>query len=463
MAPKLAAPGAVTDDELLESFMHAAEAGAEEASSQLVDELVASSFVQAHAAELDRKSGPFEVDRCLLQIGRTLRWYFVACDKGSDVRAASWQPDPEPVPAVIDAWSRGSVPGRPRERKSVSTPSRPGSAKPSMSGSRTSSRPSSGGSRRPTSAGALRPSNSMPALGAGGAASPGGRPQILTCKAPPGSVPPTPLGRGKRDAAAPPRGMGVNPILQQAAKLAAQLKADEQLELAMLEQLRKQLKDAPFTYAPDGRPIVLTPPNPAAMPALVNQPRLSVAEGRPSSAASSPPTSPARRSTMGRGSSSSLTGGAGVGGSGSPLSRPGSALGGGAAAAAGSSSSLARPASAQPLLQRKGSTRFSDGRVGWEYEPHSGEQPALNETIVLAPGVALETGTPAVRLSGGEAMQPPGRLSKVQFHSLVAMNEAEARAASAAASAARAAANAEAAPGSPARSLPRPSTAPATR
>ena len=227
--PAASTPAVMTDDELLESFVHAEEDGAEEASSQLVDELVASSFAQAYAAELDRKSGPFEVDRSLIQIGRTLRWYFVACDKGSDVRASSWQPDPEPVPAIIDAWSRGSVPGRPRERKSVSTPSRPGSAKPSMSGSRSSSRPSSGGSRRPTSAGALRPSNSMPALGAGGAASPGGRPQILTCKAPPGSMPPRALGRGKRDSAAPPRGMEVNPILQQAAKLAAQLKYDEQL------------------------------------------------------------------------------------------------------------------------------------------------------------------------------------------------------------------------------------------
>ena len=80
-----------------------------------------------------------------------------------------------------------------------------------------------------------------------------------------------------------------------------------------------------------------------------------------------------------------------------------------------------------------------------------------------------------MRLSGGEATQPLGRLSKVQFKSLVASNLAGARDAAAAASAAHAAANATGAayadleaarlpgPGSPARSLPRPSTAPATR
>ena len=105
---------------LLQDFVDDA---ATEMCARLADEIVDESFARAHASELDRRSGTQEVDYEMVQIVRTMRWYFIANDKGSDLRAPSWAADKEPVPAVRDTWSRGTCKGRPKK-----APSRPASA-----------------------------------------------------------------------------------------------------------------------------------------------------------------------------------------------------------------------------------------------------------------------------------------------------------------------------------------------
>jgi hypothetical protein len=179
--------------------------------AQLAGEIVDKSFAQAYASELDGRSGPQEVDYEMVQIVRTMRWYFIANDKGSDLRAPSWAPDKEPVPAMRDAWSRGTCQGRPKK-----APSRPASAAYILSSSSSYSgnriRPgSAGGDRsrrspsRPGSAasapGGLRSAKSTPALSKGSSVGstgslmeevvgPGGK-IIVTARAPP--RPPEPL------------------------------------------------------------------------------------------------------------------------------------------------------------------------------------------------------------------------------------------------------------------------------
>ena len=199
--------------------------------ARLVDEIVDESFAQAYASELDRRSGTQEVDHEMVQIVRAMRWYFIANDKGSDLRAPTWAPDKEPVPAMRDAWSRGTCQGRPKK-----APSRPASASYILSSSSYGSnriRPgSAGGERsrrspsRPGSAasapGGLRSAKSTPALSKAQASvgstnslleevvGPGGK-VTVTARAPP--RPPEPVltaaeKKAKAEAAKPPMSLG---------------------------------------------------------------------------------------------------------------------------------------------------------------------------------------------------------------------------------------------------------------
>ena len=181
----------------------------------LVDEIVDESFVQAYANELDRKGGTHEVVRaCMSSSCEVARMYFIANDKGSDLREQSWAPDTEPVPAMIDTWSRGTCQGRPRVPPPLSRPAsgaytlsssssygnsqrvshiRPGSAGGDRS-RRSPSRPGSassapGGLRATVSTPALSKGSSTGSAGSSGGmvesvVGPGGKIQVVA-RAPP--------------------------------------------------------------------------------------------------------------------------------------------------------------------------------------------------------------------------------------------------------------------------------------
>ena len=137
--------------------------------ARLADDIVDESFAQAYATELDRRSGPQEVDYEMVQIVRAMRWYFIANDKGSDLRLPSWAPDTEPVPAMRDAWSRGTCQGRPKK-----APSRPASAEFILSSSSSyGSNSQRVGHIRPGSAGGDR-SRRSPSRPGSAASAPGG-------------------------------------------------------------------------------------------------------------------------------------------------------------------------------------------------------------------------------------------------------------------------------------------------
>ena len=172
MAPKKAAapqpePEPVFDPHaplppLLQAFVDDA---ATEMCARLADDIVDESFARAYyTSELDRRSGTQEVDYEMVQIVRAMRWYFIANDKGSDLRAPSWAADKEPVPAVRDTWSRGTCKGRPKK-----APSRPASATYILS----SSNSYSGNRARPGSAGGDR-SRRSPSRPGSAASAPGG-------------------------------------------------------------------------------------------------------------------------------------------------------------------------------------------------------------------------------------------------------------------------------------------------
>ena len=205
--------------------------------ARLVDEIVDESFAQAYASELDRRSGTQEVDHEMVQIVRAMRWYFIANDKGSDLRAPTWAPDKEPVPAMRDAWSRGTCQGRPKK-----APSRPASASYILSSSSSYGsnriRPgSAGGERsrrspsRPGSAasapGGLRSAKSTPALSKGSSVGSTG-PLLEEVIGPGGKITVT--------ARAPPR--PPEPVLTAAEKKAKAEAAKPQMSLGTL-QLKK--------------------------------------------------------------------------------------------------------------------------------------------------------------------------------------------------------------------------------
>lgn len=381
--------------------------------------------------------------------------YFIANDKGSDLREQSWAPDTEPVPAMIDTWSRGTCQGRPRVPPPLSRPAsgaytlsssssygnsqrvshiRPGSAGGDRS-RRSPSRPGSassapGGLRATVSTPALSKGSSTGSAGSSGGmvesvVGPGGKIQVVA------RAPPKPAEAAmtveEKLAAIPRESLGTLQ-LKKAAALRRQLEREEQLELEQMGILQLQCKGGKtFTYGSNAKDhrlptqtIIVKPPKPEHLPALHTSASFSSPPASAPKLTISEPATPATGSRKkGKGASSSA--GAGAEGLRTTAPKQSSSL--------RSLESFGTPSAGfQSSAGKKSARRASDGSgLGWEYEPSDSAQPAINESISMQPGVTLEVGNGAYvtlhaaaartpqRVSGGEALQPAGRLSKLQY------------------------------------------------
>jgi len=222
---------------------------AEEVVSALVDELVigAESAIQEKA--LTAAVVPHTVASVFEKMRRAIECRFVDHDAGEELTsgATSWSAGDEPMPALIDAWSRGAVSSK--KPAAISQ-----AAAESAGGSRSVSEPPKS-PRAKTPLGSERGERVPDSLPL-----PDPKGPVFIAKPLPGQVPAKPK--------------KVAPVVTSTEKLRRRLEAEAREEQAKLAQLKADLKGRDYTYGATGHVIVLEELSADRLPPFQQQPRL---------------------------------------------------------------------------------------------------------------------------------------------------------------------------------------------
>ncbi len=238
----------------------------EEVVSSLVDELVVSAEEAIAQKALRAAVVPYTVDSVFAKMRAAIECRFVDHDAGEPevASASNWSVGEEPVPALIDAWSRGAVPAK--KPAPISQP-----AAESAGGSRSVSEPPRS-PRAKTPLGSERGERVPDSLPL-----PDPKGPVFIAKPLPGQV----VAKPKKAA----------PIVTAAEKLRRRLDAEAREDKAKLAQLEQDLKARQFTYAAPSNVIVLEEMQPDRLPPFQQQPRLGLSGQPPAHA---PAAAPAR-------------------------------------------------------------------------------------------------------------------------------------------------------------------------
>ena len=236
----------------------------EEVVSSIVDELVVGAEEVLAQKALRAAVAPFTADRIFAKMRAAIECRFVDHDAGEPelASAPNWKVGAEPVPALIDAWSRGAVPAK--KPAPMSQPA----------GESLSSTDPPGSPRAKTPAGSVRGEarervpDYLPL--------PDPKGPVFIAKLPPGTVIVKPEKKP--------------PVVTATEKLRRRLEAEAREERAKLAQLELDLKARQFVYAAPSNVIVLEEVQPDKLPAFQQQPKLGIAGQRGGTAAPSAAT-----------------------------------------------------------------------------------------------------------------------------------------------------------------------------
>ena len=226
----------------------------EEFVGTLVEELIGSAEAQLKAKALTAATVPYTVDILASCIKSAVACHFVDSDAGEPelASASNWAVGAEPVPALIDTWSRGALPAK----KPFVHPAEAAAAAGNLSARTPSEAPRTPRSRTPggSASGGERVPDALP--------QPDPKAPAVVVKPPPGTVLPKPK--------------KVVPIVTATERRLKRLDAEAREEVRRLEQMKDELKGREYTYDTHGAVIVMEPLSTDKLPAFQQQPRLAL-------------------------------------------------------------------------------------------------------------------------------------------------------------------------------------------